>query len=57
MNGLGRGNHANDHEDGDGPVEGVAVRVARRPLALAAAIRHNFRTGRAVSRSLTAYAH
>jgi hypothetical protein len=38
-------------------VEGVAVRVAQRVLALAAAIWHNFRTGQAVSRSLTAYDH
>ncbi|MFD4604228.1 hypothetical protein ACFWPQ_40220 [Streptomyces sp. NPDC058464] len=38
-------------------VEGVAVRVARRVLALAAAIWHNFQTGRAVSRPLTAYEH
>jgi hypothetical protein len=33
------------------------VRVAQRVLALAAAIWHNFRTGQAVSRSLTAYDH
>lgn len=38
-------------------VEGVAARVAQRVLALAAAIWHNFRTGQAVSRSLTAYDH
>ncbi|MYV49349.1 IS982 family transposase [Streptomyces sp. SID2888] len=37
--------------------EGVAVRVAQRVLALAAAIWHNFQTGQAVSRSLTAYDH
>lgn len=37
--------------------EGVAVRVAQRILALAAAIWHNFQTGQAVSRSLTAYDH
>ncbi|MFC5954108.1 hypothetical protein ACFP51_06275 [Streptomyces pratens] len=37
--------------------EGVAVRVAQRVLALAAAVWHNFRTGQAVSRSLTAYDH
>jgi DDE family transposase len=37
--------------------EGVAVRVAQRVLALAAAIWHNFHTGQAVSRSLTAYDH
>ena len=37
--------------------EGVAIRVAQRVLALAAAIWHNFRTGQAVSRSLTAYDH
>jgi hypothetical protein len=37
--------------------EGVAVRVAQRVLALAAAIWHNFRTGQPISRSLTAYDH
>ena len=37
--------------------EGVAIRVAQRVLALAAGIWHNFRTGQAVSRSLTAYDH
>jgi DDE family transposase len=37
--------------------EGVAVRVAQRVLALAAAVWHNFQTGQAVSRSLTAYDH
>jgi hypothetical protein len=37
--------------------EGVAVRVAQRVLALAAAIWRNFQTGQAVSRSLTAYDH
>jgi Transposase DDE domain len=37
--------------------EGVAIRVAQRILALAAAIWHNFRTGQPVSRSLTAYDH
>ncbi|MGW2934603.1 IS982 family transposase, partial [Streptomyces sp. NPDC001156] len=37
--------------------EGVAVRVAQRVLALAAAIWHNFQTGQAVSRSLTAFDH
>jgi hypothetical protein len=37
--------------------EGVAVRVAQRVLALAAAIWHNFRTGQAVNRSLTAFDH
>lgn len=44
-------------QHGGRTVEGVAVRVAQRVLALAAAIRHNFRTGQAVSRSLTAYDH
>ncbi|WP_210435488.1 hypothetical protein [Saccharopolyspora sp. ASAGF58] len=38
-------------------VEGVAVRVAQRVLALAAAIWHNFRTCQPVTRSLTAYDH
>ena len=37
--------------------EGVAIRVAQRILALAAAIWHNFRTGQPISRSLTAYDH
>ena len=37
--------------------EDVAVRVAQRVLALAAAIWHNFHTGQAVARSLTAYDH
>lgn len=37
--------------------EGVAVRVAQRVLALAAAVWHNFQTGQPVSRSLTAYDH
>lgn len=36
---------------------GVAVRVAQRILALTAAIWHNFQTGQAVNRSLTAYDH
>ncbi|MFG2636165.1 IS982 family transposase, partial [Streptomyces sp. NPDC048362] len=36
---------------------GVSVRVAQRVLALTAAIWHNFHTGQAVSRSLTAYDH
>lgn len=38
-------------------MEGVAVRVAQRVLALAAALWHNFQTGQPVSRSLTAYDH
>jgi Transposase DDE domain len=37
--------------------QGVAVRIAQRILALAAAIWHNFQTGQAVNRSLTAYDH
>lgn len=37
--------------------EGVAVRIAQRVLTLAAAIWHNFQTGQAISRSLTAYDH
>jgi hypothetical protein len=44
-------------QHGGRTIEGVAVRVAQRILALAAAIWHNFRTGQAVSRSLTAYDH
>ncbi|RSS84535.1 hypothetical protein EF903_24010 [Streptomyces sp. WAC05292] len=37
--------------------EGVAVRVAQRILAVAAAIRHNDHTGAPVTRSLIAYDH
>jgi hypothetical protein len=37
--------------------QGVAVRVAQRILAMAAAIWHNHRTGQPVTRSLTAYDH
>ncbi|MFJ9917452.1 hypothetical protein [Actinacidiphila glaucinigra] len=44
-------------QHGGRTVEGVAVRVAQRVLALAAAIWHNFQTGQAVSRSLTAFDH
>lgn len=44
-------------QHGGRTVEGVGVRVAQRVLALTAAIWHNFRTGQAVSRSLTAYDH
>jgi len=36
---------------------GVAVRVAQRLLAMAAAIWHNNKTGAPVTRSLTAYDH
>jgi hypothetical protein len=44
-------------QHGGRTMEGVAVRVAQRVLALAAAIWHNFQTGQPVSRSLTAYDH
>ncbi|MFD5347292.1 hypothetical protein ACFWJY_26890 [Streptomyces anulatus] len=44
-------------QHGGRTVEGVAVRLARRVLALAAAIWHNFQTGQAVSRSLNTYDH
>jgi hypothetical protein len=37
--------------------EGVAIRVAQRVLAMAAAIWHNNKTGRPVTRSLIAYDH
>ena len=37
--------------------EGVAVRIAQRILAMAAAIWHNHRTGQPISRSLIAYDH
>lgn len=38
-------------------IEGVAVRVAQRVLALAAAIWHNNKTGAPITRSLIAYDH
>jgi Transposase DDE domain len=44
-------------QHGGRTIEGVAVRVAQRVLALASAIWHNFQTGQAVSRSLIAYDH
>ncbi len=37
--------------------EGVAIRVAQRILAMAAAIWHNNKTGAPVTRSLIAYDH
>ncbi|WP_222946957.1 hypothetical protein [Streptomyces sp. TRM49041] len=37
--------------------DGVAVRVAQRILAMAAAIWHNRKTGRPVTRSLIAHDH
>ena len=37
--------------------DGVAIRVAQRILAMAAAIWHNNKTGQPVTRSLTAYDH
>ena len=44
-------------QHGGRTMEGVAVRVAQRILALAAAIWHNFQTRQPVNRSLTAYDH
>jgi hypothetical protein len=44
-------------QHGGRTVEGVAVRVAQRVPALAAAIWHNFRTGQLIMRALTAYDH
>jgi hypothetical protein len=44
-------------QHGGRSTEGVAVRIAQRVLALAAAIWHNFHTGQTVMRSLTAYDH
>lgn len=44
-------------QHGGRTTEGVAVRVAQRVLALAAAIWHNFQTGQATKRSLTAFDH
>jgi hypothetical protein len=44
-------------EHGGRTVEGVAVRVAQRILANAAAIWHNHKTGQPVTRSLITYDH
>jgi DDE family transposase len=44
-------------QHGGRTMEGVAVRIAQRVLALAAAIWHNFHTGQTITRSLTAYDH
>jgi Transposase DDE domain len=44
-------------QHGGRTVEGVAVRVAQRILAMAAGIWHNFHTGQSTSRSLIAYDH
>jgi hypothetical protein len=44
-------------QHGGRTVEGVAVRVAQRILAMTAAIWHNHRTGQPVTRSLIAYDH
>jgi Transposase DDE domain len=44
-------------EHGGRTVEGVAVRVAQRILAMAAAIWHNNKTGAPITRSLIAYDH
>jgi DDE family transposase len=44
-------------QHGGRTMEGVAVRVAQRVLALAAAIWHNFQTGQPINRSLTPYDH
>jgi Transposase DDE domain len=38
-------------------IEGIAVRVAQRILAMAAAIWHNHKTGQPITRSLIAYDH
>jgi hypothetical protein len=45
------------HDHGGRALVGVYARVAARPLALAAAICHNWRTGAPVKRSLIAYDH
>jgi len=47
--------HLEQH--GGRTVDGVAVRVAQRLLALATAIWHNHRTGQPITRSLIAYDH
>jgi hypothetical protein len=44
-------------EHGGRTIEGVAIRVAQRILAMAAAIWHNNHTGQPVTRSLIAYDH
>ena len=44
-------------QHGGRTIAGVAVRIAQRVLALTAAIWHNFHTGQAINRSLTAYDH
>jgi Transposase DDE domain len=44
-------------QHGGRTIEGVAVRVAQRVLALAAAIWHNYQTGQPAKRSLTAFDH
>ena len=47
----------NLEQHGARTIEGVAIRVAQRILALAAAIWHNNKTGAPITRSLTAYDH
>jgi hypothetical protein len=47
----------NLEQHGARTIEGVAVRVAQRVLALAAAIWHNNKTGAPITRSLIAYDH
>ena len=44
-------------EHGGRTLEGVAVRIAQRLLAMAAAIWHNNKTGAPITRSLIAYDH
>jgi len=44
-------------EHGGHSFEGVAIRVAQRVLAMAAAIWHNNKTGQPITRSLIAYDH
>lgn len=44
-------------QHGGRTMDGVAVRVAQRILALAAAIWHNFQIGQPINRSLTAHDH
>ena len=47
----------NVDQHGARTIEGVAVRVAKRVLALAAALWHNNHTGAPITRSLIAYDH
>lgn len=47
----------NLEQHGGRTIEGVAIRVAQRVLAMAAGIWHNNKTGAPVTRSLIAFDH